>query len=117
MRIVGGAFRGRALAAPGAAGLLLLEQPHFAKEVSRVEIGDHHFLAVIVFQNDRDRALDNVIEGVAGIPFVDDGGPVGVTTTMAVGQKVVEILDMRRYGHERHVGILLGSARKRRTGL
>jgi len=50
----------------------LLKQSHLTKEISRVEIGDDYFLAIIAFQYYRYRTLDDVIEGIALITFVDD---------------------------------------------
>ena len=85
--------------APGTAFFSLLKQTHLTKEISRVEIGDDYFLAIIVFQYHRYRTLDDVIEGIALITFVDDSCPVWISFPMAMGQEVIQVLDVRRYSH------------------
>jgi len=61
-------------AIPGAALFNFFEQTDFAEKVARVEIGNDHFLAVFIFQNDRKGAINYVIQGVAFVHFVDNRG-------------------------------------------
>ena len=56
----------------GAALFNFFEQTDFAGKVARVEIGNDHFLAVFIFQNYRNGAINYVTQGVAFVLFVDD---------------------------------------------
>src|SRR6185503_17130387 len=54
----------RASAHPSAALRLLVEQPHLAEELTFVEIGEDHFVAVFVLDHHFDGAVDDVVENV-----------------------------------------------------
>src|SRR5690606_304959 len=81
---------------PGAA-VLVAKEPHLAKKISRVEIGDDHFPPVFVLDKHSHRALDDIVEGVAGVASVNQGAFGGVATAVAVAEKVPDIGDMWRY--------------------
>src|SRR5690606_33990055 len=66
-------------------------QPHFAEEVAVVEVGDDHLAAVVILDQHRDRALDDVVEGVAGVAGVDDGRLGGIAPPVAVAEKLFEV--------------------------
>ena len=61
-------------AIPGAALFKFFLTDRFRRKVARVEIGNDHFLAVFIFQNYRNGAINYVIQGVAFVPFVDSRG-------------------------------------------
>jgi hypothetical protein len=85
----------------------LFKQPHFPEKVAGVQIGYDNFLAIIIFQHHGNGPFDDVIQGIAGVAFVNDGAAIGVSTPMAIGQEVFQIFDMGRNGHERHIVNLL----------
>ena len=88
-------FAGAACAAPSAAILRLFEEPHLAKEVARVKVGNNDFFAVVVFEDNRDRAADNIVERIAGVAFVDERRAVWVATAVAVGEEVIQVANVR----------------------
>jgi hypothetical protein len=57
-------FALRARTHPGAALRLLVEQSHLAEELTLVEVGQYHFVAVFVFDHDFDGTVDDVVEHV-----------------------------------------------------
>src|SRR5690606_25809070 len=80
---------------PGAARLLrafLLEQAHLAEEVHGIEVGDDHFAAVIVLDEDGDRAHDDETQRFAAITGVNDRTIRGVATAEPMYEKLVEML-------------------------
>jgi hypothetical protein len=56
--------------------------------VAGVQIGDDDFLAIVILEDDRDRTLDDVIQGVAFIAFVDDCRPVWISLAMTMDRKL-----------------------------
>ena len=65
--------------------LVVLEQTHCAKEVAGIQVGNDRFLAVFVFEDYRDRPIDDVVEGFTLVTLVDDGGLVGGKDACARG--------------------------------
>jgi hypothetical protein len=53
-----------ASAHPGAALRLFIEQPHLAEELTFVQIGEDHLVAVFVLDHHFDGAVDDVVENV-----------------------------------------------------
>lgn len=89
-----GNLTGGSSVTPGAAFFSLFEQTHFTEKISGVEIGDNNFLAIIVFENDRNRTLDYVIQRIALVTFIDDSRAIRITFAMAMRQEVIQILYM-----------------------
>jgi len=82
---------------PGAALLLTvngLEQPQLAKEIARVEVGDDHFMTVIVFNDDGDRPLDDERQCFGPVASADDVAFCGEAAALAVHQQLVYVLDL-----------------------
>src|SRR5688572_17765387 len=80
------------------AGFLALEQTHLAKKVSRVEVSDYRFLAFLILKDDRNRTAHDVIQGFALVPFVNDGGFVGVFPAVSIAQEIFKIVYVRGNG-------------------
>jgi hypothetical protein len=98
-----GNLTGSTGATPGTALFGLFKQAHLPKKITGVQISNHHFLAVIVLENDRDRTLDDVIQGIALVTFIDDGCAIRVSFAMTMGQEIIQILYVRRDCHKRHL--------------
>jgi hypothetical protein len=70
------------------------EQAQLAKEVAVVEVGDDHFVAVVVLDQDGDRALDDERQGLGPVAGADDVAFGGVATALAVHQQLFDVLDL-----------------------
>ena len=75
---------------PGAAGGLVVKQAHLAEELSLVQIGQHHLVAVLVLDHHFDRAIHDVVEAVRHVAGVDHDGLARYGAYAAVGQKTVD---------------------------
>jgi hypothetical protein len=89
-----GQFGLLACAHPGAAGRLLVEQAHFAKKLPLIEIREHHFVAIFVFDHDFDRARNDVVQNVRQIAGVDDHGLGRDCPDPAVAQETIDRWDI-----------------------
>src|SRR5262249_31124384 len=56
---------------PGAAGGLLVEQPHLTEELTAVEVGEHHLVAFLVLDHDFNRAADDVVKDIRQVARMD----------------------------------------------
>ena len=93
---------------PGAAFLLgafLLEQAHLAEEVAGVEVGDDHLAAVVILDEDGDRAFDDEEQGFATIPCIDDGAFGRVAAAVTMREQFVDVLDLRCKGNSDHARV------------
>ena len=63
----------------------LLKQAHLAEGVSGIQVGDDNFLAFIIFEDNGNRTLDDVMQGIAFVAFINNGGSIRVTLAIAVG--------------------------------
>lgn len=63
----------------------LIKQAHLAEEVSGIQVGDDNFLAFIIFEDNGNRTLDDVIQGIAFAALINNGGSIRVTLAMAMG--------------------------------
>ncbi|MNY00814.1 hypothetical protein D3C86_1333230 [compost metagenome] len=78
---------------PGAAFLLrpiLVEQAHFAEEVPGVEVGDDHFAAIVVLDENGDRTFDDEEQGFAAVARIDDGAFRRIAATVTMCEEFVE---------------------------
>ena len=60
-------FTFSACANPGASRRLLVKQPHFTEKLALVQVGQHHFIAILILDHDFDRAVDDVVQNVGKI--------------------------------------------------
>ena len=66
--------------------MLLVEEAHFAKKITWVEVGENNLFAVaIVFNHHRDRTLNNVIQGISMVTGIDNGAFRRIAASVAVG--------------------------------
>jgi hypothetical protein len=75
---------------PGAALGIFLEEPHFTEKISRIQVGEHDFVTVLVLDNYADRTVDDIVQRLRVVPGVNDGAARGVLFGMAMMQKVVQ---------------------------
>src|SRR5690554_966437 len=76
---------------PGAAGIHVVKQAHFAEKVSGVQVGHDHLAAIIVFNDDGDGTFDDVKQGVAFVTGINNGAFGGVTPTVALGKEIIQV--------------------------
>ncbi len=79
---------------PGTPGIHVVEQPHLAEEITGIKVRHDHFTTIVVFNNDSDRALDDVEQGIAFITRIDDGAFGWVTPAMALGKEVIQVFGL-----------------------
>ena len=93
---------------PGAASRSLVEQSHLAKEFAFVEIGKHHFVAVLVFDHYFDRSVHDVIKNIGKIAGVNNDGFCRDGANPAKAQELVDCryvaYGFRSFGHSRVPG-------------
>jgi hypothetical protein len=66
------------------------EEADLAEKVTTVEITDHHLLALLLFECDSHRAFAEIVERIARVALLDDGGVFRVTTTVTLGEKLIQ---------------------------
>ena len=79
---------------PRAARGLLVEQAHLAEELTLIQIGQYHFVAVFVLDHDFDRAFDDVVQDVRQITGMNHHGfrwnsPYTAITQEAINRRYV----------------------------
>ena len=80
----------RAGAHPGAALRLVVEETHLAEELALVEVGQHHFVAFLVLDQDLHRALDDVVQDVRYVARVDEHGLGWNRADAAIAQEPID---------------------------
>jgi hypothetical protein len=75
---------------PGAALLVRDEQPHFAEEIARVQIGQYDLTAVLILDEHGDRALDDVVQHIGFIAGIDDDALRRVPAMVAMFQESLD---------------------------
>jgi hypothetical protein len=82
---------------PGAALLFqacLFKQTQLTEKVPGVQVGDDHFAAVVILDQDGDRAFDNEKQGFRAITGTNDIALGLIATALAMHQQFVEVLDL-----------------------
>ena len=85
----------------------LLEQSHFTKKVAFIEVGHNHLATIVVFNQDSDRTLDDVGEGVALIASVNDGTFGWIFSAVAVSEERFRVWHVGCDGCRSQLGFLL----------
>ena len=80
---------GRSRAYPGRPGGLVVDQAHFAEELALVEVGQHHFVAVLILDHDLNRPVHDVIQDIGQVAGVDHDGLGGDSPYAAITQEAV----------------------------
>src|SRR5450755_1938229 len=86
-----------ACAYPGAAGRLFVEQPHLAKELALIEVGQHHFVAVLILDHYFDRTTDDVVKNVGQVPGMNDDCFRRYGPYPAVAQETIDCRDIAQW--------------------
>ena len=71
------------------------KQPHFTKEITRVQVADYHFLVrvLIIVDDDGDRALKHKVKRVTGFALLEDGLPLLEGQSFTVAEKALGFWD------------------------
>jgi hypothetical protein len=83
------------LAHPSAAFLFqarLLKQTQLAEKVPGVEVGNDHFTAVVILNQNGDRTFDDEKQRVRAVTGTNDVALGGIATALTVHQQFVEVL-------------------------
>ena len=82
---------------PGAALLFqacLFKQTQLTEKVPAVQVGDDHFTAVVILDQDGDRAFNNEKQGFRAVTGTNDIALGLIATTLAMHQQFVEVFDL-----------------------
>ena len=85
-----GDFGIAARANPGTAIGVFSKQSHFTKKASRVDVGQHDFMAFLVLDQYGDRALDDVIQHIRLISRIDDYAFRRILSAVTMFQKPLD---------------------------
>ena len=62
----------------------LLKQSHLVEGASGIQVGDDNFLAFTIFEANGNRTLDDVMQDIAFVALINNGGSIRVTLAIAV---------------------------------
>ena len=79
-----------------------VEQAHLAEEVALIQVGNDHFAALIIFNQNGDRALDYVEQAVGLVARVYHCTACRKPASMAMGKECIEIFYFRCEGDRNH---------------